>query len=82
LVGYQIVNEKLPASRRTPVTLSIDDFNNMDDVYRKIYAAQGLESFSRDKRLVDPRVKRNTFNDPVTEMGAIGQNVYKGFNID
>jgi len=75
LLGYQIVNEKLPASRRTPVTLSIDDFNNMDDVYRKIYAAQGLESFSRDRKLVDPRIKRNTFNDPVTEMGAIGQDI-------
>jgi hypothetical protein len=75
LLGYQIVNEKLPASRRTPVTLSIDDFDSLDDVYKKIYAAQGLESFSRDRKLVDPRIKRNTFNDPVTEMGAIGQNV-------
>ena len=75
LLGYQIVNEKLPASRRTPVNLLVEDFNNLDDVYRKIYAAQGLESFSRDRRLVDPRIKRNTFNDPVTEMGAIGQDI-------
>ena len=44
-LGYEIVNEKLPANRRTPVQVYIDDFNNLDNVYKKIYAATGMESF-------------------------------------
>jgi hypothetical protein len=59
--------------------LCIDDFNNLDDVYRKIYAATGMESFGR--KPISAKTKTGT-NDPITEMQGIGQNVYKGFNID
>ena len=78
-IGYQIVNEKLPANRRTPVTVYAEDFNNLDNVYKKIYAATGMESFGR--KPISAKTKTGT-NDPITEMQGIGQNVYKGFNID
>ena len=69
-IGYQIVNEKLPANRRTPVTIYAEDFNNLDDVYKKIYAATGMESFGR--KPISARTKTGT-NDPITEMQGIGQ---------
>ena len=71
-LGYEIVNEKLPANRRTPVQLYIDDFKNLDDVYKKMYAATGMESFSR--RPIPATMKTGT-NDPITEMQGIGQNI-------
>jgi flagellar basal body rod protein FlgC len=69
-MGYQIVNEKLPANRRTPVTVYAEDFNNLDDVYKKIYAATGMESFGR--KPISAKTKTGT-NDPITEMQGIGQ---------
>lgn len=69
-LGYEIVNEKLPANRRTPVQVYIDDFNNLDNVYKKIYAATGMESFGR--KPISARTKTGT-NDPITEMQGIGQ---------
>ena len=69
-MGYQIVNEKLPANRRTHVMVYAEDFNNLDDVYKKIYAATGMESFGRKQ--ISARTKTGT-NDPITEMQGIGQ---------
>jgi len=69
-LGYEIVNEKLPANRRTPVQLYVDDFNNLDNVYKKIYAATGMESFGR--KPISAKLKTGT-NDPITEMQGIGQ---------
>jgi hypothetical protein len=71
-LGFEIVNEKLPASRRTPVQLYIDDFKNLDDVYKKMYAATGMESFSRGPI---PATMKTGTNDPITEMQGIGQNI-------
>jgi hypothetical protein len=47
-----------------------EDFNNLDDVYKKIYAATGMESFGR--KPISARTKTGT-NDPITEMQGIGQ---------
>jgi len=69
-LGFDIVNEKLPQSRRTPVRLLLEDFNNMDNVYKKMYAATGMESFSREA--IPAGMKTGT-NDPLTEMQGIGQ---------
>ena len=60
----------MPANRRTPVQVYIDDFNNLDNVYRKIYAATGMESFGR--KPIPAGTKTGT-NDPITEMQGIGQ---------
>ena len=78
-LGYEIVNEKLPASRRTPVQLYVDDFDNLDNVYKKIYAATGMESFGRKPM---PATMKTGTNDPITEMQGIGINSYKGYNLD
>ena len=69
-IGYEIVNEKLPANRRTPVQLYVDDFGNLDNVYKKIYAATGMESFGRKPI---PATTKTGTNDPITEMQGIGQ---------
>ncbi len=79
-LGFEIVNEKLPASRRTPVQLYIDDFKNLDDVYKKMYAATGMESFSRGPI---PATMKTGTNDPITETQGIGiSSAYKGYNLD
>ena len=71
-LGFEIVNEKLPQARRTPVKLLIEDFNDMNNVYKKIYAATGVESFGR--KPIPAGLKTGT-NDPLTEMQGIGQNI-------
>jgi hypothetical protein len=60
----------LPANRRTPVQVYVDDFNDLDNVYKKMYAATGMESFSR--KPISAKLKTGT-NDPITEMQGIGQ---------
>ena len=52
--------------------LLIEDFNDMNNVYKKIYAATGVESFGR--KPIPAGLKTGT-NDPLTEMQGIGQNI-------
>ena len=44
-LGYSVVNEKLPQNRRTAVEIMFSDFDYMPNVWEKIYAANGVESF-------------------------------------
>ena len=45
VLGYSVVNEKLPQNRRVPVEIMFSDFDYMPNVWEKIYAANGVESF-------------------------------------
>tara|TARA_R100000742_G_C4276908_1_gene98319 strand:- start:925 stop:2412 length:1488 start_codon:yes stop_codon:yes gene_type:complete len=61
VVGYEIINEKLPANRRTPVQLMFTDWDNMPNVWEKIYAATGVESFKAGAGF------KNYTNDPLNQ---------------
>ena len=69
VVGYEIINEKLPANRRTPVQLMFTDWDNMPNVWEKIYAATGVESFSAGAGFKDYT------NDPLSQSQGRAQRI-------
>ena len=69
IIGYEIINEKLPANRRTPVQLMFTDWDNMPNVWEKIYAATGVESFKAGAGYKDYT------NDPLSERQGRAQRI-------
>ncbi len=69
IIGYEIINEKLPANRRTPVQLMFTDWDYMPNVWEKIYAATGVESFKAGAGYKDYT------NDPLSQRQGRAQRI-------
>ena len=71
MLGYNIVNMKLPQNRRVPVKLMFDDFNNMNNVWAKIYAANGMELSGRGVGSgASSRYKNTMYTGPQGPLGT------------